>query len=56
MVQVEELHRPREDRPDDQRAGQRVPAVPEGGEQARLDVGLSRPRLRDRGEDQVEDY
>ena len=50
ILQVEELHGPREDRPDDQRAGQRVPAVPAGGEQARLDVGLTRPRIRHRGE------
>ena len=48
---MEELHRPWEDRADDERAGQRVPAVPESGEQARLDVGLSRLGLRDGGEE-----
>ena len=48
---MEELHGPREDCPDDERAGQRVPAVPESGKQARLDVGLSRLGLRDGGEE-----
>ena len=36
---MEELLRTSKDRPDDQRAGQRVPALPEGREQARLDAG-----------------
>ena len=47
---MEELHGPGEDGADDERAGLGVPAVPEGGEQARLDVGLSCSRLRHSGQ------
>ena len=36
---MEELLCASEDRSDDERAGQRLPTLPEGGKQARLDVG-----------------
>jgi hypothetical protein len=36
---MEELLRTGKDRPDDKRAGQRLPALPEGREQAWLDAG-----------------
>ena len=47
---MEELHGPGEDGADDERAGLCIPAVPEGGEQTRLDVGLSCSRLRHSGQ------
>ena len=47
---MEELHGAGEDGANDERAGLGVPAVPEGGEQTRLDVGLSCSRLRHSGQ------
>ena len=42
---MEELFCASEDRSDDERAGQRLPTLPEGGKQARLDVGTVQKQI-----------